>query len=76
MEPCAYCTDLVNTEETRRRNFELRSKPGSAEILMALHNRLIGGAGRRVTQVLNAGNYDQDIVFADYVKVRSIGIPG
>ena len=68
MEPCAYWTDLVNTEETRSRNLVLKVKPGSAEILMALHNRLIGGAGKRVTEVLNASSYDQGIVFADYVR--------
>jgi hypothetical protein len=67
-ESCAYWTDLVNTEETQSRGFTLRVKPGSAEILMALHNRLIGGAGQRVVQVLNASSYESGVVFAAYVK--------
>jgi len=65
---CAYWTDLVNTEETRSRGFALRVKAESAEILMALHNRLIGGAGKRVVQVLNASSYDDGVVFASYVR--------
>jgi hypothetical protein len=67
-DSCAYWTDLVNTEETQSRRFTLRVKPASAEILMALHNRLIGGAGKRVVQVLNASSYENGVVFASYVK--------
>lgn len=68
MESCAYWTDLVNTEETQSRHLTLRVKPGSAEILMALHNRLIGGAAKRVAEALNASSYESGMVFAGYVK--------
>jgi hypothetical protein len=72
MESCAYWTDLVNTEETKTRGFTLRVRPDSAEILMALHNRLIGGAGRRVVEALNATSYEHGVVFASYVKVGQL----
>lgn len=68
LEPRAYWSDLVNTEETARRGFHLKVKPGSAEILMALHNRLIGGAARRVAEILNASSYESGVVFSSYVK--------
>ncbi len=64
----ACWSDLINCEETISRKVPaLRVKAGSAEILMELHNRLIGGAARRVAQVLNSKN-DKDVVYAEYVK--------